>query len=197
MVSFVYAFKDYLRDNSKAFNVKFLFVNYFIGIKLPVLVSDSDLENYPEFKKLLKTLTRYVSDDGTTMDVKKEYTEVWYKMTWIFKSIAAQWYFTVMHWSIEILTRGHMRKLWIIYFPISPHRRLWAFKIACAHTRMHGASRDAITCLLSAGCTKTLKNACVMCAILYKQNFHMHFANFPVWFLANHHISLGAGISID
>ena len=76
MVSFVYAFKDDLRDNSKAFNVKFLFVNYFIGIKLPVLVDDSDLENYPEFKKLLKTLTRYVSDDGTTMDVKKDYTEV-------------------------------------------------------------------------------------------------------------------------
>ena len=47
-----------------------------LGIELPLLISDSDLEKYPEFKKLLKTLTRYVSDDGTTVDVKKDYTDV-------------------------------------------------------------------------------------------------------------------------
>ncbi|CAB4037366.1 Hypothetical predicted protein, partial [Paramuricea clavata] len=46
------------------------------GIELPILVSDSDLEKYPEFKKLLKTLTRYVADDGTTKEIKKDYTEV-------------------------------------------------------------------------------------------------------------------------
>jgi hypothetical protein len=44
--------------------------------ELPVLVSDQDLEKYPEFKKLLKTLTRYVADDGTTKEIQKDYTEV-------------------------------------------------------------------------------------------------------------------------
>ena len=48
----------------------------FIGAGLPVLVSDPDLEKYPEFKKLLKSLTRYVADDGTTKDIQKDYTEV-------------------------------------------------------------------------------------------------------------------------
>ncbi|XP_028392642.1 HAUS augmin-like complex subunit 4 [Dendronephthya gigantea] len=46
------------------------------SIDLPVLVRDSDLEKYPEFKKLLKTLTRYVAEDGTTKEIKQDYTKV-------------------------------------------------------------------------------------------------------------------------
>jgi hypothetical protein len=54
--------------------ISFMFVN--LGVELPILVGDSDLEKYPEFKKLLKTLTRYVADDGTTKEIKKDNTEV-------------------------------------------------------------------------------------------------------------------------
>ena len=46
------------------------------GAELPVLVSDPDLEKYPEFKKLLKALTRYIADDGTTKEIQKDYTEI-------------------------------------------------------------------------------------------------------------------------
>jgi hypothetical protein len=54
--------------------ISFMFVN--LGVELPILVGDSDLEKYPEFKKLLKTLTRFVADDGTTKEIKKDNTEV-------------------------------------------------------------------------------------------------------------------------
>ncbi len=56
-------------------NLFYVFIN--LGIELPVLVNDSDLEKYPEFKKLLKTLTKYVAEDGTTKDIQKDYNEVW------------------------------------------------------------------------------------------------------------------------
>lgn len=43
---------------------------------LPVLVCQSDLEKYPEFKKLLETLTKYIGEDGTTREVQKDFTDV-------------------------------------------------------------------------------------------------------------------------
>ena len=49
-----------------------------------------------------------------------------------------------------------------------------AFKILRTHTRVQGKSRHPIFCLLSAGCTKTLKNACARCAMFCKQNILPH-----------------------
>ena len=81
-----------LHDHFKSISVNsvseisFMFVN--LGVELPILVGDSDLEKYPEFKKLLKTLTRYVADDGTTKEIKKDNTEVWNVKKEHFKHLA-------------------------------------------------------------------------------------------------------------